>query len=57
MTLSSNHVANYVTEPLRVNDESEVDWSDQADVVVVGFGGAGACVALEAVNHLSLIHI
>ena len=27
------------------NDES---WDDEADVVVVGFGGAGACAALEA---------
>jgi len=25
-----------------------VDWDIGADVVVVGFGGAGACAALEA---------
>jgi len=23
-------------------------WDDEADVVVVGFGGAGACAAIEA---------
>ena len=26
-------------------------WDDEADVVVVGFGGAGACAAIEAVDH------
>ena len=26
-------------------------WDDEADVVVVGFGGAGACAALEAAQH------
>lgn len=32
----------------RVNQASDVDWTDATDVVVVGFGGAGACAALEA---------
>ena len=26
-------------------------WDDQADVVVVGFGGAGACAAIEAARN------
>lgn len=26
-------------------------WDDEADVVVVGFGGAGACAAIEAADH------
>lgn len=28
--------------------ETKIFWNDEADVVVVGFGGAGACAALEA---------
>lgn len=34
--------------PLRVKDAAEVKWSDQADVVVVGFGGAGVSAAVQA---------
>lgn len=37
--------------PIHVDDPSSVPWSDEADVVVVGFGGAGVCAALEAVEH------
>lgn len=33
---------------LKVTDPSTVDWTDEAQVVVVGFGGAGAAAALEA---------
>jgi 3-oxo-5alpha-steroid 4-dehydrogenase len=33
---------------LSVADESAVQWDRQADVVVIGFGGAGACAALQA---------
>ncbi len=34
--------------PLRVADADELRWDAVADVIVVGFGGAGACAALEA---------
>lgn len=34
--------------PITVDDADAVSWDKQADVVVVGFGGAGACAALEA---------
>jgi 3-oxo-5alpha-steroid 4-dehydrogenase len=34
--------------PLVVTKTDENPWDDEADVVVVGFGGAGACAALEA---------
>lgn len=35
--------------PAQARDASEVaHWDDEADVVVVGLGGAGACAALEA---------
>jgi 3-oxo-5alpha-steroid 4-dehydrogenase len=33
---------------LEVADAAEVSWSDSADVVVVGWGAAGACAAIEA---------
>ncbi|MGE0384464.1 MAG: FAD-binding protein [Gammaproteobacteria bacterium] len=33
---------------LAVDDVDAVDWDDAADVVVVGFGGAGACAAIQA---------
>ena len=31
-----------------VVDASEVTWEADSDVIVVGFGAAGACTALEA---------
>lgn len=37
-----------VQAALEVRDASELDWSDQADVLVVGWGAAGACAAIEA---------
>ena len=37
-----------VLPPLKVDDPDRVAWDDTADVVVVGFGAAGACAALEA---------
>jgi len=35
-------------DPLVVAHDRDVQWDDEADVVVVGFGGAGASAALEA---------
>ena len=37
-----------ITAALEVDDANVVDWSDSADVVVVGWGAAGACAAIEA---------
>lgn len=34
--------------PLRVTDVTRIEWDDEADLLVVGFGGAGVCAALEA---------
>jgi len=34
--------------PLVLTNADTETWDDEADVVVVGFGGAGACAALEA---------
>jgi 3-oxo-5alpha-steroid 4-dehydrogenase len=38
----------YVESALRIEDANAAEWSDTADVVVTGFGGAGVCAALEA---------
>jgi len=35
-------------QPIIVDDADAVEWDRQADVVVVGFGGAGASAALQA---------
>lgn len=40
--------AAYVKAPRRITSADAESWDDVADVVVVGFGGAGACAALEA---------
>jgi len=37
----------YVAEPIIV-DPATQQWDDAADVLIVGFGGAGVCAALEA---------
>jgi 3-oxo-5alpha-steroid 4-dehydrogenase len=37
-----------VPPPLMVESPHSVTWDDEADVIVVGFGGAGAVAALEA---------
>jgi 3-oxo-5alpha-steroid 4-dehydrogenase len=35
--------------PSRVIDNpDEIDWHDQTDVLIIGYGGAGVCAALEA---------
>lgn len=40
-----------IDAPLEVEVASELDWADEADVVVVGWGAAGACAAIEARSH------
>ncbi|MDU9414914.1 FAD-binding protein [Pseudomonas sp. zfem005] len=37
--------------PLRVHDAAQLDWDDSADLLVVGFGGAGVCAAIEAAEQ------
>lgn len=37
--------------PIRVSSAEALRWDDQADLVIVGFGGAGACAAIEASSH------
>lgn len=37
--------------PLRVSHADELTWDDEADMVVVGFGGAGAAAAIEGAER------
>ena len=37
-----------IQEPLAIDTLHDIAWSDTANVVVVGWGMAGACAALEA---------
>lgn len=39
-----------IASPLRVNGVGSLNWQDECDVLVVGFGAAGACAAIEAAN-------
>jgi 3-oxo-5alpha-steroid 4-dehydrogenase len=49
-TLSPNDAGwlSYVQAPLITENPAALNWADSADVVVVGFGAAGACAALQA---------
>ena len=47
---ASNSGATPIAAPLRVDGEQSVPWDDHCDVLVVGFGAAGACAAIEAAN-------
>ncbi|MGH8387997.1 MAG: FAD-binding protein [Pseudomonas sp.] len=48
MTSFENLPSTEVLPPLQVADGSQVAWDEQCDVLVVGWGAAGACAALEA---------
>jgi len=41
----------FVGAPVAVENADDYAWDDRADVVVVGFGGAGAAAAIEAANR------
>ena len=43
--------ASPVEAPLVLEEPSARQWDDAADLVVVGFGGAGVAAALEAAEH------
>ncbi|WP_248915477.1 FAD-binding protein [Pseudomonas moorei] len=48
MSRSDNIPGTEVLPPLQVADGNSVAWDQQCDVLVVGWGAAGACAALEA---------
>ena len=41
----------FVGAPVVVENPDDFAWDDRADVVIVGFGGAGAAAAIEAANR------
>ncbi|MGH7924630.1 MAG: FAD-binding protein [Candidatus Binatus sp.] len=45
---ASNSGATPIGAPIRVDGEQSIGWDDECDVLVVGFGAAGACAAIEA---------
>lgn len=48
MSMSNNSPATEVLPALQVADIASVSWDHHCDVLVVGWGAAGACAALEA---------
>lgn len=40
-----------VLPPLRVASAEQLDWAQHCELLVVGFGGAGACAAIEAADR------
>jgi 3-oxo-5alpha-steroid 4-dehydrogenase len=48
-------MANEVKAPGQSVAGSDVVWDDEVDIVVVGFGGAGACAAIEGVDRGSSV--
>ena len=50
MTAASNSGATPIGAPIRADGEQSVAWDDHCDVLVVGFGAAGACAAIEAAD-------
>jgi len=47
-----------IEAPLKVTSASDVKWSSETDVVIVGLGGAGVAAALQSIeNGLSVIAI
>lgn len=37
--------------PLRINSAEQLSWDERCDLLIVGFGGAGACAAIEAASR------
>lgn len=58
MTPENAHWHSDIQAPLTLTSAEDVTWSAQADVVVVGLGGAGVAAALQSIeNGLSVIAI
>ncbi|MEZ4287551.1 MAG: FAD-dependent oxidoreductase [Polyangiales bacterium] len=43
--------------PLVVDPSNPLKWDESTDVLIVGFGGAGACAALEARAHQATVTV
>lgn len=49
-TLLANQGA-LVEEPLILGSNDIIEWDNEVDVIVIGFGGAGACAAIEVADQ------
>ena len=47
---ASDPGATPIGPPIAADGEQSIVWDDQCDVLVAGFGAAGACAAIEAAN-------
>ena len=48
-------MVNKMKDTIQSVNSGSVIWDDEVDIVVVGFGGAGACAAIEAVDRGSSV--
>ena len=56
MTPENKNWHSAIEAPLKVSARAEVEWTSQADVIVVGLGGAGVAAALQSLeNGLTVI--
>ncbi|WP_034388123.1 FAD-binding protein [Hellea balneolensis] len=56
MTPDNKNWHSDIEAPLNVGSADDLDWTDKADVVVIGLGGAGVSASLQAIeNGLSVI--
>lgn len=51
MRPGDDHWYSTVGEPRALGDPESMDWDQQADVLVIGFGGAGVTTALRSAEH------
>jgi len=46
--MQKNNTSQFSVEPLVISEAEKLQWHEESDVVIAGFGGAGACAALQA---------
>ncbi len=58
MTPEHSHWHSSIEAPLKLTSSQDISWSNEADMVVIGFGGAGVAAALQSIeNGLSVLAI
>lgn len=46
-----------MNKPLNLENTDSIQWDETADVIITGFGGAGACAAIEAFDNGARVFI